>query len=158
VAWFVAFVVLCVAELFVFVQVANWVGFGWALLAAVGISVAGLFVVKWQGLGVFRRLTDSAREGGSVGPALADAGMLLTAGLLLLFPGFITGALGLLLLVQPVRALLRPALVRGAKKRGAVITATYTGPLDDTAPGGSAVIDTTATERPARPAGELERP
>jgi UPF0716 protein FxsA len=157
-AWFLAFVALCVAELFVFVQVANWIGFGWALLAAVGISFLGLVVVKRQGLGVFRRLTDASRDGAAVGDALADAGMLLTAGLLLLFPGFITGVLGLVLLVPPVRSLLRPVLVRGAKKRGRVITATYVGPIDGAAPGGSPVIDTTATERPTRPTGELDRP
>jgi UPF0716 protein FxsA len=46
-----------------------------------------------------------------------DGFLLLFAGLLLIVPGFITGAFGLLLLLPPVRIAVRTMLLRSFKKR-----------------------------------------
>jgi UPF0716 protein FxsA len=155
--WFAGLVILLVAELWVFVKVAEAIGFWWALFAAIGISVLGLWLVKWQGLGVFRRLRLQVEQGNRPTKELADGAMILVAGLLLLFPGFITGVMGLLLLLPPVRAVMRPGLVRRFSGRGRVITATYvTMPPDAGGPArGRGPIDATASDEPEPPAGEL---
>lgn len=127
---FVAVIALLVAELFVFVQAADALGFLPALALAVAVSLGGLWVVKRQGLGVVRRMAaDSGERPASA--EVADGAMILTAGLLLLFPGFITGACGLALLLPPVRALLRPVLTRRWKGSVRVVHATYRGPIVD---------------------------
>jgi UPF0716 protein FxsA len=123
-------------ELWVFVQAADAWGFWWALFAVVAISVGGLWLVKVAGLSAMRRGAEAVDQGRPPTRALLDGGLLLVAGTLLLFPGFVTGCLGLLLLLPPVRALVRPALVawwaRGRRSgRIQVIDATYTGPSPD---------------------------
>jgi UPF0716 protein FxsA len=128
-----------VLELWVFVQVADAIGFWWALLALIALSVIGAWVVKIQGLHTLRRIRQRTESGQAPTREVADAAMLVVAGLLLLFPGFVTGALGVLLLLPPVRAMLRPFLV--GRSQVQVITATTTGPLRD-----DGVVDTTATE------------
>lgn len=139
--WLVVLVAVPVLELWVFVQVSNAIGFGWALLAAIGVSLGGAWLVKHQGLAVGRRFQERLARGEAPDKEVADGAILLVAGLLLLFPGFVTGALGLLLLLPPVRALLRPRL----RSRRRVIVATY----------GTRVVDTTATDASAPPRAEL---
>lgn len=126
-----------VLELWVFVQVAGAVGFWWALLLALTIFLGGVWMVKRQGIATGRHLRARLARGEQPGKELADSGLLLVAGLLLLFPGFVTGVLGLLLLLPPVRALLRPLMGRHAT----VVTVTC-------GPGSSApsVVEATATE------------
>jgi UPF0716 protein FxsA len=134
------FLVLLVAvpilELWVFVQAADAWGFGWALLAVVATSVGGLWLVKVAGLSAMKRGTDAVQAGRAPTRELMDGALLLVAGGLLLFPGFVTGAVGLLLLLPPVRALVRPLLLgwwgRGRRSgRIQVIDATSRGPETD---------------------------
>lgn len=134
---------MLVVELYVFVQVSVAVGFLPALALAVVVSLLGLWLVKVQGLGVLRRL--SAERDTPPTRELADGAMVLGAAFLLLFPGFVTGFAGLLLLLPPVRALLRPLVVR--RWNGAVQVVRI-GHRHE-------VVDTTATDATTR--GELDR-
>lgn len=108
----VLFLLMPVLELFVFVQVAGAYGFGTTLLGAVLATFVGIWLVKKQGLGVLRRANDKVARGEAPTDEVINGTLLLVAGILLLVPGFITGAAGLLLLLPPVRALMRPALRR----------------------------------------------
>ena len=103
----VLFLLLPILELFVFVQVAGSVGFGTALLAAMAATIVGVWLVKQQGLGVLRRANEKVARGEAPTDEVVNGTLLLVAGILLLAPGFVTGAVGLLLLLPPVRALLR---------------------------------------------------
>lgn len=108
----VLFLLLPILELFVFVEVAGSVGFGTALLVAIGATVIGVWLVKQQGLGVLRRANAKVARGEAPTAELVNGILLLVAGILLLAPGFVTGATGLLLLLPPVRALLRGTMRR----------------------------------------------
>jgi UPF0716 protein FxsA len=103
----IGFVLLVVGEIWVALQVAHHIGG----LATIGflvlISVSGPWLVRRQGAGVWRRATSRLSDGEVPGREAADGGLLLLAGVLLAFPGFITGALGALLLLSPVRRLVR---------------------------------------------------
>lgn len=106
----VLFLLVPILELFVFVQVAGSVGFGTALLGAMAATIVGVWLVKQQGLGVLRRANDKVARGEAPTDEVVNGTLLLVAGILLLAPGFVTGAVGLLLLLPPVRALLRGTL------------------------------------------------
>lgn len=108
----VLLLLLPILELFVFVQVAGTFGFLDALLGAVAATFVGIWLVKQQGLGVLRRANDKVARGEAPTDELVNGTLLLVAGILLLLPGFVTGAAGLLLLLPPVRALLRGSLRR----------------------------------------------
>ena len=129
----VAFVLLVIGEIWVALQVAHQIG----ALATIGllvvISASGPWLVRRQGAGLWQRATRRLNQGEVPGREAADGGLLLVAGVLLTVPGFITGALGALLLLGPVRALVRTVsgawLLRRAKVIGdvSVVTSRYAG-------------------------------
>jgi UPF0716 protein FxsA len=114
---FALLVVLFIAELWVLVQVAVRLG----ILETVGLlvlmPVLGIWLVKRAGLTVFRRVQTTLDSGGVPHREVVDGLLLLIAGVLLIVPGFITDAIGLLLLVPPVRVGVRTMLLRGFKRR-----------------------------------------
>jgi UPF0716 protein FxsA len=97
---------LFVAEVFAFVAVGEHIGFGWAVLLLIGVSVLGPFLVKRVGLGVLARTQKRLDLGELPSRELLDGVVVLAAGVLICVPGFITDALGLLLLISPVRHVL----------------------------------------------------
>ena len=95
-----------VAEIFAFVAVGEQVGFGWAVLILIGVSALGPFLIKRVGLGVLGRTQDRIDQGEMPTRELLDGVVVLAGGVLVCVPGFISDALGLLLLFGPVRHLL----------------------------------------------------
>jgi UPF0716 protein FxsA len=113
-ALFFVLIVFPAVEIFVFVQVAHAIGLGLALLLVLAFSLLGLYVMRRAGSSWWRALRGGAAGGQVVvnrpdGSAAARAALLFLAGLLLFLPGFVTDALGLVLLLPPVRALLQTA-------------------------------------------------
>jgi UPF0716 protein FxsA len=106
------FVVGPLVELAVFVQVGQWIGYPEAVLLLLLISVVGIFIVRHQGLGTYRRVRGQIRAGIVPTADLVNGLIILVAGLLLILPGFITSAVGLLLLLPPVRGFVRALLRR----------------------------------------------
>ncbi len=121
-------IVVPVVELYVMVQVAHAFGF-WEMLAALVLaSLAGVWVMRYAGFRAWRRMTRAGIAGEPIGREAANSALVFLAGVLLFVPGFVTAALGLLLLLPPVRALVRNRFQRrfaSATRRGRVITATY---------------------------------
>jgi UPF0716 protein FxsA len=87
-----ALIAVPLIEIYVGSLVVDQIGIGPALLIVLAAMVLGVVVIRTS----WRRR-----------PAGADNGLLFVAGLLLLFPGYVTDVLGLLLLLPPVRAVLR---------------------------------------------------
>jgi UPF0716 protein FxsA len=96
-------VVLPLTELYVIVQVGDAIGFGLTFLLLIGCSLVGLWIVKRQGVGTWRRAQAQLRAGEIPATEVVDGAVLLVAGGLLLVPGFVTDFLGALLLLPPVR-------------------------------------------------------
>jgi UPF0716 protein FxsA len=113
----VAFVVAVAAEVVAFVLVADQIG----VLAAIGllllVSLVGGLLVKAQGVRVLREARRELRNDRLPTRQALDGLFLLLAGALLLFPGFVSGAAGLLLLVPPIRSGVRGAATRRWRRR-----------------------------------------
>jgi len=116
-ALFVALIVVPAIELAVMVQVASMIGVLPTVALVLASCVAGAWLVKVEGLGVLRRMQAQVADGQVPADEVVDGVMILGGGLLMVLPGFITSGLGLLLLVPPVRALLRPVVVARAARR-----------------------------------------
>ena len=112
--------VVPVIELFVFWQVAQIVGIGEAILLLLAISLLGAWLVKRQGLAIWRQFNATLAQGQIPHREIVDGALLLFAGALLLVPGFVTAAIGALLLLPPVRAGVRN-LVMGRFRAGRVV-------------------------------------
>lgn len=106
------FLVVPVVEIYLVIQVGQEIG----ALNTVGllllISVVGAWLVKREGLGVWRRLNAQLAAGQVPGNEIVDGFLILLAGALLLTPGFVTDAVGLLALFPPTRATVRGTLRR----------------------------------------------
>jgi UPF0716 protein FxsA len=152
------FLVYVIVELAVVVALASTIGLGWTLLLLLAAFAAGLALAGSQLKLQLARL----RSGLSADqPRLAADSMAVALGtLLVVMPGLLTSAAGLLLLLPPTRAAARPMLsamaVRGIGRRFPLITVANVGadrydrrPRPDYIDG--EVIDVTEVDPPALP-------
>ncbi|HEX3622448.1 MAG TPA: FxsA family protein [Acidimicrobiales bacterium] len=117
----VLFVLVPLAELYVIVQVGHILGLLSTILLLLLVSASGGWLMKREGMSVWRRFQRQVESGHVPGREVADGVMILAAGALLLAPGFLTDAVGLLLLLPPVRAAVRAGVLRRASRRAGVI-------------------------------------
>lgn len=113
-------IIVPIVELAVILQVGQWLGVWETLALLLAISVAGAWLVKGQGLAVLRRIRMETAMGRLPGRSVVDGALVLVAGILMLTPGFVTDAVGLVLLVPATRVPLREAMLRRWSRRFAV--------------------------------------
>lgn len=114
---FLLFIVVPIVELWVIIQVGSAIGVLPTIVLLLAISMGGAWLVKREGVVVWRRFREQVESGRVPGRELADGVMILLAGGLLLTPGFVTDAFGILLLLPPVRAGVRALVLRRAAAR-----------------------------------------
>lgn len=183
-AWFVRRVLLIawpVVEILLLWYVAGLIGWGWVLLILFCGVVAAVALLQAAGRNVWQVMADPRRRGQTfttVDPATGEAttlyqppaqgdgsrkadelkvresGLLVTAAALLAIPGFISDAIGLLLILPPVRrALARRGAARGRATvtvvRGETVDRTWT---PGTGSGGGTVISGEILPPPEDPA------
>lgn len=118
--WLLAlFLLWPIIEIALFVTLGGAIGLGLTLLVILGTGVLGVWLMRSQGLRTadrLRREMDTLRN-----PLMpvADGALVMLAAVLLVLPGFLTDALGLLLLVPPLRMALMAALARRVRVRTA---------------------------------------
>lgn len=141
--WFpVLLLVWPLVEIALFVTVGSAIGL-WATLAVVvGTGVLGVWLIRRQGLHAGERLRQAMAARRDPGAGIAETVLGLGSGMLLILPGFLTDALGLVLLVPAVRRWVAAALARRAGSSRVVWTE---GPGARTGPD---VIDGTWEELP----------
>ncbi|MEB4211651.1 FxsA family protein [Mycobacterium sp. 94-17] len=151
--------IYAVVELAVVVALVSTIGWGWTLLALLATFVVGWgVVVPMAGSHLIRRI--GQLRSGLAGPrAAAGDGALVSLGaLLVLVPGFVSTALGLLLLIPPVRSAVGPGLTAMAVRtlQRQMTGLDYASVFPDSGPGhgdyiDGEVIDVHDVEAPARP-------
>ena len=105
------------AELYVIFQVAHQLGVLETVLILVLVSVMGGWLVRRVGMGILARSMGQLVEGRVPTDEMINGGIVLVAGALMLTPGFLTDAVGLALLLPPVRAALRLLIRRRVRRR-----------------------------------------
>ena len=113
----VALLVVPVVELYVLIQVGQAIGALPTVALLVVVSVLGAALLRREGARSWRAFRDATAGGRVPAREVADGALVLLAGALLLTPGFATDVVGLLLLVPPVRAVLRRLLTAYAGRR-----------------------------------------
>jgi len=111
------FVVLPVIEIYVLIQVGQVIGAWWTVLLLVADGMLGGWLMKREGSRAWAALTTALRSGRMPAREIADAGLVLVGGTLLLTPGFVTDAAGLLLVLPITRPLARSVLTRYLTRR-----------------------------------------
>ncbi|MDQ1375386.1 MAG: protein FxsA [Actinomycetota bacterium] len=114
------FVLVPFAELYVLIQVGHVIGALPTVGLLIAVSIVGAWLVKREGLAVLSRARQRGDAGEVPGKELVDGVLVLLAGALLIAPGFLTDVVGVLLLLPPVRAVLRASTVRWLARRADV--------------------------------------
>jgi UPF0716 protein FxsA len=100
-------------EIALFIEVGGLIGVLPTILLCILSAVAGVSLMRAQGLVTLDKLRASLEAGGDPRGPIAHGALILVAGVLLVIPGFFTDALGLLLLIPAVRRLV---IARGASR------------------------------------------
>ena len=111
---------LPILEIYLLIKVGGVIGFFPTLLLLFGAASLGTYLLRTQGWSTWTRLQQSFARGELPAHELVDGVIILAGGVLLLLPGFLSDALGLLCLLPVTRRPIGAYLVgkRFASSRG----------------------------------------
>ena len=123
---FMAFTLIPVAEIYLLIKVGAVVGAFNTVLLVVLTGFTGAYLARMQGMQTLLRVRASLQQGMTPTDDLVDALLIFIAGIMLLTPGFITDAAGLLILYPYTRRIFKRFLKlrfeRWIKKQNGNIT------------------------------------
>ena len=117
----VLFVAMPLLEIAAIIQVGQVIGGWWTLALLVIDSVIGAWLVRREGGRAWKALNEALRSGRMPAGELADGALILIGGTLLLTPGFITDALGVLLVLPLTRPVARRLVTQVITRRLVVL-------------------------------------
>jgi UPF0716 protein FxsA len=106
------FVVLPVVEIYLLIQVGQVIGAWWTVLLLVADGFLGSWLMKREGTRAWRALREALEKRTMPARELADAGLILVGGTLLLTPGFLSDVVGFFFVLPLTRPVARAALTR----------------------------------------------
>ena len=110
---FLAFTLIPVAEIYLLIEIGGHIGALNTVALVVATAFAGAYLARIQGMQTMVRVRTSLQQGIMPTDELVDALLIFAAGIVLLTPGFVTDAVGLLLLIPETRTVVK----RYLKKR-----------------------------------------
>lgn len=100
---FLAFTLVPALEIYLLIQIGGVIGALNTLVVILLTGAAGAYLARLEGMHTFLKIQGSLQQGVMPAEEMIDALIILVAGIVLLTPGFLTDATGLLLLVPQVR-------------------------------------------------------
>jgi UPF0716 protein FxsA len=110
-------IVASAIEITVVIAVGHAIGWGLTLLLLLATSVAGAYLLRREGGRAWQAFRADAAAGRPPGNAATDGVLVLAGGVFMLVPGFVSDAVGLLLLLPPTRHLVRAGVQRSVTHR-----------------------------------------
>lgn len=118
----ILFILVPLAELYLFMTLGDELGFPKTLAIIVITAIIGAALTKSQGRRAIEKLHKASSEGRLPAREAFDGVMILIAGAVLITPGFLTDAVGFLLLIPPVRSIVAGYLGEKLKANIKVVT------------------------------------
>ena len=100
---FLAFTLIPIIELYLLIEVGTIIGALNTVILVIVTGFAGAWLARLQGMQTMIRVRSSLQQGIMPAEELMDALLIFMAGIVLLTPGFVTDAAGLLLLIPETR-------------------------------------------------------
>ncbi len=100
---FLAFTLIPAAEIYLLIKIGSFIGAFNTLLVIIITGFVGAYLARLQGMYTLFKIQSNLQQGIMPAEELIDALIILVAGIVLLTPGFLTDAAGLLLLIPQVR-------------------------------------------------------
>jgi UPF0716 protein FxsA len=114
---FLILLVMMLAEIAVIVAVGQAIGALVTIALLIAVSVVGVAMLRRQGTRTLTAFADAVRNRRDPQPEMVDGMLIGVAAGLVLFPGFVSDVLALLLLFPPTRSIMRRRLLRGRGPR-----------------------------------------
>jgi UPF0716 protein FxsA len=112
-----AFVAVPIVEIYVIIQVGQAIGPWWTILLLIADSIFGSWLIAHEGRRAWQALTVALSSGRMPSRELADGALILVGGTLMVSPGFVTDAVGIVLILPFTRPFARAALTRVVARR-----------------------------------------
>jgi UPF0716 protein FxsA len=104
---FMGFIIVPIIEIALFISIGSWIGV-WPTIAIVILTAfIGSWLVSRQGRATWLQFRTELDRGDVPTVPIVHGALILVSGALLLTPGFLTDAIGLMLLVPAVREAIR---------------------------------------------------
>ncbi|ASU83722.1 exlusion protein FxsA [Nocardiopsis gilva YIM 90087] len=134
-------------EIWLMILVGSQIGVPWTIAALFLLSASGVVALRGAGTKAFREADEAMRTGAPPQGGLLDTLMVMVGGILLITPGFLTGAVGAVLALPFTRPALRWAFIawaeRRIKKMGVPVNGAFApsgGPVAGERPGSGKVV------------------
>lgn len=101
---FLAFTLIPIIELYLLIEIGTIIGALNTVILVIATGFAGAWLARLQGMQTMIRVRSSLQQGIMPTEELMDALLIFMAGIVLLTPGFVTDAAGLLLLIPETRS------------------------------------------------------
>lgn len=124
----ILFTLVPLAELYLFSTLGRQIGFPNTILIIIVTAILGASLTKSQGRKALAKFQQATKEGRLPATEALEGIMILIAGAVLITPGFLTDAVGFLLLVPPVRAAMGKVLAKRLKGKIHVVTPEFPTP------------------------------
>jgi UPF0716 protein FxsA len=111
------FVVIPIVEIYVIVQVGSAIGVLPTIALLIADAVIGTWLFRREGRKAWQALQQAITEHRVPAREVTDGALVVVGGALMLAPGFVTDAVGLLCVLPPSRAVLRRLVSRWVARR-----------------------------------------
>jgi UPF0716 protein FxsA len=113
---FLAFTLIPVVEIYLLIKIGAYVGAFNTVVIVIVTGFIGAYLARLQGMQTMFRMRTSLQQGIMPTNDLIDALLIFIAGIVLLTPGFVTDAAGLLILFPHTRRIFKQFLQRKLKR------------------------------------------
>jgi len=110
------FILIPAAEIGVLLLSGNTIGIWPTIVLLVATGVLGSYLAKKQGMNTLKKVQEQLQYGRMPGDEILNGVCILLGGIMLLSPGFLTDIIGLILLLPPTRAAMKPIILKMLKK------------------------------------------
>jgi UPF0716 protein FxsA len=119
---FLLFTLVPLVELWLLVRIAHETSLLFTIALVLTTGIVGAALARWQGFRTLGRIQDELAAGRMPADAMIDGVLILIAGLLLVTPGVLTDSVGFVLLIPPLRSLLKRGVVAWIRRNFRVDT------------------------------------
>ena len=114
---FLLFTLVPLAELFLLIEVGEWIGAGPTVALVLATGVVGAWLARREGTRSWAAVRRELADGTLPAEELLGAALVVLSGAFLVTPGILTDAVGLLLLARPVRGRVAGRIRRSLQAR-----------------------------------------
>ena len=113
----ILFITIPICEIFIFLEAGSLIGIWPTILIVIFTGIAGAYLARTQGFDLVLRIQKSLEMGQIPTNELIDGVFILTGGLLLLTPGFMTDLFGFICLTPFSREPMKRTIVNWLKRK-----------------------------------------